>query len=118
LEKGRISAQQHALARLHAMGVPAMFDFGARPDLHDASREVAVMVQGGLGLPDREYYLSQSEESKRTQARYVAHIAAMLKLLGDAPELAEKEAGAVLEVERSWLRRLWIPVACAPENLI
>jgi predicted metalloendopeptidase len=58
------------------------------------------MVQGGLGLPDREYYLSQSEESKRTQARYVAHIAAMLKLLGDAPDLAEKEAGAVLEVEK------------------
>jgi predicted metalloendopeptidase len=89
-----------ALAWLHAMGVPAMFEFGARPDLHDATREVAVIVQGGLGLPDREYYLSQSEESKRTQARYVAHIAAMLKLLGDAPDLAEKEAGAVLEVEK------------------
>src|SRR5215472_18671831 len=53
-----------ALARLHSMGVPALFEFSAHPDLHDATREIAVMVQGGLGLPDREYYLSQSEESK------------------------------------------------------
>src|SRR5262245_38219433 len=89
-----------ALARLHSMGVPVLFEFGAHPDLHDATREVAVMVQGGLGLPDREYYLSQSEESKRVQTRYVTHVAAMLRLLGDAPELAEKEAAAVLEIEK------------------
>jgi putative endopeptidase len=90
----------NTLARLHSMGVPALFEFGAHPDLHDATRQVAVMVQGGLGLPDREYYLSQSEESKRAQTRYVAHVAAMLGLLGDAPELAEKEAAAVLEIEK------------------
>lgn len=90
-----------ALGRLHSMGVPALFEFGAHPDLHDANREIAVMVQGGLGLPDREYYLGQSEESKRVQSKYVAHIAAMLGLLGDTPEPAEKEAGAVLEIEKT-----------------
>jgi putative endopeptidase len=88
-----------ALAHLHSMGVPTLFEFRAHPDLHDATREVAVMVQGGLGLPDREYYISQSEESKRAQTRYVTHVAAMLGLVGDAPALAEKEASAVLEVE-------------------
>ena len=88
-----------AVARLHSMGVPVLFEFGAQPDLHDATREVAVMVQGGLGLPDRDYYLNQNENSRQTRSKYLAHISAMFKLLGDAQESAEKQASAVLQVE-------------------
>lgn len=90
-----------ALAHLHSLGIPALFQFGARPDLHDATKETAIIIQGGLGLPDREYYVSQSEESKRTRGRYAAHIAAMFRILGDRQDLAEKDAGTVLDIETS-----------------
>lgn len=90
-----------AAAHLHSMGVPVLFEFGAQPDLHDATREIAVLVQGGLGLPDRDYYLNQNENSKQTRSRYLAHISAMLKLLGDPPESSEKQANAILEIEKS-----------------
>jgi putative endopeptidase len=89
-----------AVARLQSMGVPAIFEFGARPDLHDATMEMAVIVQGGLGLPDREYYLSEKEESKQARSKYVAHIAAMLRLAGDDQDSAQKQAAAVLEIEK------------------
>src|SRR5947209_3563807 len=89
-----------AVAHLHSIGVPVLFEFGAQPDLHEATREVAVIFQGGMGLPDRDYYLNQNDNSKQVRARYVAHITAMLKLLGEAPEAAEKQANAVLELEK------------------
>lgn len=90
-----------AVASLHSEGVPALFEFSAQPDLHDATTEIATVSQGGLGLPDRDYYINQDDKSKETRARYLAHIAAMFRLAGDAPMTAEKEASAVVAVETS-----------------
>jgi len=87
------------VAWLHSMGVPALFEFGAQPDLHDATKEIATIFQGGLGLPDRDYYLNQDEKSKAVRARYLAHMATMLTMAGDDSLTAQKEASAVLEVE-------------------
>ncbi len=88
-----------AVAHLHSIGVTALFEFGAQPDLHDATAEMAAIFQGGLGLPDRDYYINQDEKSRETRARYLAHIATMLKLAGDTPAAAEKEAAAVMDIE-------------------
>ncbi|HEV3315343.1 MAG TPA: M13 family metallopeptidase [Candidatus Angelobacter sp.] len=88
-----------SVAYLHSHGVPALFEFSAQPDLHDATREIAMVLQGGLGLPDRDYYVNQDDKSKETRARYLAHMAAMFRLAGKDPREAEKEASAVLAVE-------------------
>lgn len=87
------------VAYLHSLGVPAIFGFGAQPDLHNASVEIAGVVQGGLGLPDRDYYLNQDAKSQETRQKYSEHVANMFVLLGDTPEAAKKEAQSVMDIE-------------------
>ena len=81
----------------HVFAAP--FGFFAQPDLHNASLFVANVAQGGLGLPDRDYYLNQDAKSQETRKKYVEHLANMFVLLGDAPEAAQKEAQAVMDIE-------------------
>lgn len=80
-------------------GGGALFGFGAQPDLHDASVEVAQVVQGGLGLPDRDYYIKDDAKSQETRTKYQEHLARMFKLLGDDDATAQKEAQAVVKIE-------------------
>jgi predicted metalloendopeptidase len=88
-----------AVAYLQSLGVPALFGFGAQPDLHNAGMHVANVGQGGLGLPDRDYYLDSDAKSVETRQKYVEHIANMFVLLGDSPDAAKKEAQAILDIE-------------------
>jgi predicted metalloendopeptidase len=76
-----------------------LFGFGAQPDLHNASTQVANVGQGGLGLPDRDYYLNQDAKSQETRQKYVEHMANMFVLLGDSQDTANKEAQAVMAIE-------------------
>jgi predicted metalloendopeptidase len=87
------------IAWLHSMGVPALFGFGAQADLHNASMQIANVGQGGLGLPDRDYYLAKDPKSVETREKYLAHVANMFVLLGDKQETAQKEAQAVMDIE-------------------
>lgn len=87
------------VAYLHTLGVPSLFGFGAQPDLHNASMEIAAIFQGGLGLPDRAYYIDQDDKSKETRAKYLEHVTTMFTLLGDSPATAAKEAQTVMDVE-------------------
>jgi predicted metalloendopeptidase len=87
------------VAYLHARGVPSLFGFGSQPDLHNASMMIAGIFQGGLGLPDRDYYLAQDDKSKETRAKYLEHVAKMFTLLGDKPDVANKEAQTVMDIE-------------------
>lgn len=87
------------VAYLHSLGVPALFGFGAQPDLHNASMQIANLFQGGLGLPDRDYYLQQDPKSKETREKYLEHVANIFALLGDSQETAKKEAQTVMDIE-------------------
>jgi putative endopeptidase len=87
------------IAYLHSQGVGALFGFGAQPDLHNASMEIAGVFQGGLGLPDRDYYLKQDAKSQETRQKYQEHLVNMFVLLGDARDAAQKEAQAVMSIE-------------------
>jgi len=87
------------IAYLHSLGVPALFGFGAQPDLHNASTLIANVGQGGLGLPDRDYYLATDAKSQETRQKYVEHISKMFVLLGDTPEAAKTEAQAIMALE-------------------
>src|SRR5215510_3638 len=88
-----------AIAYLHSLGVQSLFQFGAAPDLHNASMQIASVGQGGLGLPDRDYYLEQDPKSVETRQKYLEHVARMFVLLGDSEDAAKKEAQAVMDIE-------------------
>jgi putative endopeptidase len=87
------------LVRLQKMGVPAVFNFGAQPDAKDSNRTIATLSQGGLSLPDRDYYLKTDAKSVETRERFLKHIQNMFQLAGDTPDAAAAKAKAVLEFE-------------------
>ena len=88
-----------ALAFLQTQGIPVLFGFGAQPDLHNASQLIAGVSQGGLGLPDRDYYLNQDPKSQETRQKYAEHLVNTFVLLGDTKEAATAEAAAVMAIE-------------------
>ena len=87
------------IARLQHAGVSAVFDFGSEQDLKDSTQVIAGAGQGGLGLPDRQYYVDDDERSKQLRAGYVQHVTNMFKLMGDSDDKAAAEAKTVIDVE-------------------
>ncbi|HXL22677.1 MAG TPA: M13 family metallopeptidase [Candidatus Dormibacteraeota bacterium] len=86
-------------ARLQRLGAGALFRFGSNQDAKDSTQVIATASQGGLGLPDRDYYLRDDEKSKQLRDAYVKHVAKMLELLGDSPEKSAAEAATVMTIE-------------------
>jgi predicted metalloendopeptidase len=87
------------LAHLHNLGVPGLFSFGAGQDFKNSSSVIAITGQGGLGLPDRDFYLKEDEKSKSIRDAYLQHVTNMFKLMGDEPAKAGAEAQTVLTIE-------------------
>ncbi len=87
------------IAHLNRMGVGVFFDYGSQQDFKDATREIAYIDQGGLGLPEKDYYLRTDAKSVEIRKEYVEHIANMLKLLGDQPDAAAAEAQKIMDLE-------------------
>ena len=87
------------LAYLHGQGINALFGFGSGADFKNAKQVIGQADQGGLSLPDRDYYVKDDPKSVELRKQYVEHVANMFKLLGDAPEKAAAEANAVMNVE-------------------
>ena len=90
---------QREMAHLQMIGVDAAFGVGEMQDLKDSTRVIAVVAQGGLGLPDRDYYLKQDPKFRQIRAAYVAHVARTFQLLGDGSVLAAREAATVMTIE-------------------
>ena len=76
-----------------------LFSFSSDQDYKNSSEVIAEADQGGLGLPDRDYYLKDDPKSVELRKAYVDHVARMFELLGDKPEVAKKEAETVLRIE-------------------
>src|SRR5437870_2187857 len=76
-----------------------LFDFGSSQDFKDSTQVIATADQGGLGLPDRDYYLKDDDKSKELRKEYLAHVQKMFELLGDKPDAAAAEAQAVIKIE-------------------
>jgi predicted metalloendopeptidase len=87
------------LVRLHRRGVGALFGFGAQPDAKDSTRTIAALSQGGLSLPDRDYYLKTDTKSVETRQRFVQHMKNMFQLAGDSADNAAAKAQTVIQVE-------------------
>ena len=87
------------VGRLQRQGVDVFFSFGEQQDLKDATKQIAVASQAGLGLPEKDYYLRTGAKDAEIRTQYVAHIAKMLTLAGSTPEKAQKDAEGVLKFE-------------------
>jgi endothelin-converting enzyme/putative endopeptidase len=87
------------LAHYQMIDVTSFFSLGSMPDFKDATQEIAVVDQGGLGLPERGYYLRTDPRSVRLQKEYVQHIANMLHLYGEPKTKAMADAKAVMKLE-------------------
>ncbi len=87
------------LGRLQRQGVDVFFGYGEQQDLKDATKQIATIGQGGLGLPEKDYYLRTGEKDQALRDKYVAHVAKMLVLAGGSPALADHEAHSILALE-------------------
>jgi putative endopeptidase len=93
------SELQPLISRLQQTGSGYLFNFGSTQDLDDSTQVIAEVEQGGLALPERDYYTRSDDKSKQLRADYVAHIAKMFALAGDSPEKADAEAQTAMNFE-------------------
>jgi putative endopeptidase len=87
------------LAHLQGIGVDALFGIGQMQDFKDSGQVIGYVAQGGLGLPDRDYYLKQDRKFAAIRREYRAHLRRSFVLLGDPPAAAAREARSVLAFE-------------------
>jgi len=104
-EFGRIAGINNAaglqaeVAHLQSVGVGALFQFGSTQDMKDSTRVIGGADQGGLGLPDRDYYTKTDDKSKQIREQYQEHIAKMFGLVGDDAAKSAVEAKTILDLE-------------------
>ena len=87
------------VAHFHRAGLTAGFFISSEQDPGNSSVVIASAGQGGLGLPDRDYYLRDDAKSKELREQYAAHITRMFELAGDKAERAQARASTVLKLE-------------------
>ena len=87
------------IARLQQEGIGAGFGVGARQDAKNSTQVIMQMSQGGLGLPDRDYYLRTDDKSQQIRKQYTAHVAHVLALAGDPAATTSAEADSILALE-------------------
>jgi putative endopeptidase len=98
-EVGRLHSQGAVIFMGRGGGPPPAFNFGSQGDFRNASLMVASADQGGLGLPDRDYYLQTDEKSKATLKQYQDHVVQTFQLLGDPLDRATAAAKNVMAIE-------------------
>src|SRR3989454_1026788 len=76
-----------------------LFAFRSDQDFKDSTQVIAEVDQGGLGLPDRDFYVKPDPKSEELRKAYVAHVQKMFELLGDKPSVAAAEAQTVMRIE-------------------
>jgi putative endopeptidase len=87
------------IAALQVLGVNAAFRYFPLADPHDAAHYEVWLLQGGLGLPDRDYYTNTGAAADSLRQAYVAHVTKMFTLAGEAPVAAARDAAHVLVLE-------------------
>ncbi len=81
------------------VGPSMLFGYSSEQDPGDAAQVIAYARAGGLGLPDRDYYFKDDPKSVELRAKYLAHVSRSFELLGDAADVAKKEAATVMRIE-------------------
>ncbi|HEY4357424.1 MAG TPA: M13 family metallopeptidase [Acidobacteriaceae bacterium] len=99
IDKVSKSGLPYFVGELQRYGVNVFFGFGESQDFKDSSKQVAVMDQGGLGLPERDYYTRSGDKDKELRDQYVAHITKILTMVGEKPDQAASDAKRILAFE-------------------
>ena len=99
LKSVRDLAPLAARLRLDVGGGSLMFGSRSIQDPDNSEEQIAGIFQGGLGLPDRDYYTKEDAKSKETRARYLEHVQKVFELLGDSPDAAKSNADAMMKIE-------------------
>ncbi len=94
-----IEETQDLVAEFHKSGFTPLFGSGVLADFRNAKAYSFYLGQGGLGMPDRDYYTKEDADSIKLRKEYVKHVAAMLELLGDAPDTAAAQAQTIMAIE-------------------
>ena len=87
------------LARHHLSNENTMFGFGSNQDFADSTRVIAFATAGGLGLPDRDYYVKTDAKSQEIRQKYLEHVAHMLQLISERASQAKADARAIMTIE-------------------
>jgi putative endopeptidase len=87
------------VAHLHTFLVYPMFDITVSQDLKNSDRMQLYISQGGLGLPNRDYYFNKDERTAKIRKEYVQHVDRMMQLAGEQPKIAKKHASRIMEIE-------------------
>jgi putative endopeptidase len=94
-----ISDVQDVSMQMMDYGMDPFFSMYAEPNKKNSTIMIATLTQGGLGLPDRDFYFRQDNESIQIREQYLTHVAKMFAFLGDSPEIAEHNARIVMKIE-------------------
>ncbi len=87
------------LIEMQPEGGLGFFGLGVGPDAKDSNKNVVNIGPGSLGLPDRDYYVSEDADSKEKRDKYILHVARMMEFLGENPYTAKENAHRVLDIE-------------------
>ena len=87
------------LGKLQRDGVDVFFGYGEQQDFKDATKQIAEIGQGGLGLPEKDYYLRTGDKDVKLRADYLDHVAKMLVLAGSSPDQAKTDAQNIVAME-------------------
>ena len=91
-------------------GRTLLFAAGSTQDPDNSERVIADLDQGGLGLPDRDYYTKDDAKSKEIRRRYVLHVQAVFEMLGDNPQMAKQNSETILRMETALAKASWTRV--------
>jgi len=111
--------QLPALAgKLQRVGVNVFFGYGEQQDFKDATKQIAIVIQGGLGMPEKDYYLRTGAKDVSLREEYVAHVAKMLELAGSTPEQSAKDAKNIMAFETELAKSsMGVTEMRQPENI-
>ncbi len=101
---------QREIAALHNAGLPALFGFGGGPDLKNSSVVIANAGQGGLSLPNSDYYTKNDAKSVEIRAKFAEYMTNMFKLLGDSQQTAAANAVVVMNMQMRLAKASLTPV--------
>ncbi len=87
------------IVTMFKLGAVPFFNFSSEQDAKDSANMIAGMDQGGLGLPDRDYYLKTDQKSVEIRDQYLAHLQRIFVLLGQEPAVAQRNATATMAIE-------------------
>lgn len=90
---------QREIAMMHNAGIPVLFGFGAGADAKNSSMNIANAGQGGLSLPNRDFYLNSDAKAQETRDKFREYVTNIFQLLGDEGDVARGKAQAVIQIQ-------------------